>query len=149
MFGVAVQCLHAHTTWWRDEPQPVSSSVIAVWGQENEVGALWPNSELVRGSLVQALRPYLEGVHRLFNLPLVGLVKYRAEDLLDPHGHLPAYPLLLVGGPIYPRRWAVVSMPPGRVPQHVSYCVKALLAQHFYETEDSCLLDLFQGLEVS
>jgi hypothetical protein len=37
-----------------------------------------------------------QGLHRLLDLPLIGFVDYCAEDLLNPHRHLPAY-LLLFG----------------------------------------------------
>ena len=48
--------------------------------------------------LVEALRPLGEGLHSLLHLLPVALLEHCAEDLLDPHRHLPADPLLLLGG---------------------------------------------------
>jgi hypothetical protein len=37
---------------------------------------------------------------RLLDLLLMGFVQDRAEELLDPHRHLPAYPLVHLGGAV-------------------------------------------------
>ena len=47
-----------------------------------------------------------------------------------PHCHLPAYALLLLGGPVAPGGRKVVAVPARSVPQSVSDVVSALLAQH-------------------
>ena len=39
-------------------------------------------------------------------------------------------------------------MPPRSVPQHVPDCIKALLAQHFYEAGDTSFIYLSQRFEV-
>jgi hypothetical protein len=39
-------------------------------------------------------------VHRFLDLPIVCLIQDCTEYLLDPHCHLPTYPLLLVRCPI-------------------------------------------------
>ena len=45
---------------------------------------------------VEALRPFLQGIHRLLDLLLMSLVEDRSDNLLHPHPHLPAYPFLLL-----------------------------------------------------
>src|SRR5918994_21157 len=53
--------------------------------------------------LVESLRSLRESHHRLLYLLIVRLVQGRADDLLDRHCHLPAYPLLFGGGASPPR----------------------------------------------
>jgi hypothetical protein len=50
---------------------------------------------------VEALRTLVQGLHRLLDLPFISFADYCAEDLLDPHRHLPAYPLLFGGCPVH------------------------------------------------
>jgi hypothetical protein len=73
----------------------------------------------IRVASVEALRLLREGIHRLLYLPFVRLMQDGAKDLLDSHGHLPSYPLLLVGGSIPPGRRRIVAVPAGSVPQRV------------------------------
>ena len=53
----------------------------------------------VQVTSVQALRFLGEGLHRLLHLPPMGPVQHHAQDLLDPHRYLPAYPLVALGSP--------------------------------------------------
>ena len=46
-------------------------------------------------TLLQALRPLSEDGHNIPDLPLVRLVAYRGEDLLDTHRFLATLALLL------------------------------------------------------
>ena len=48
---------------------------------------------LFQAALVEPLRPLFQGVHRLFDLPLVRLAQHRAHYLVHPHPHLSADPL--------------------------------------------------------
>jgi hypothetical protein len=50
----------------------------------------------------------------------------RTEELLDPHGHLPAFPLLLLGCPAPQGRRGVVAVPPENVLQGVPPHVQPL-----------------------
>jgi hypothetical protein len=56
----------------------------------------------IRVASVETLRLLREGIHRLLYLPIMDLVQDSADDLLDPHLHLPDNALLLVGGSIPP-----------------------------------------------
>jgi hypothetical protein len=76
----------------------------------------------------------------------MGFVQDGTEDLLDSHRHLPVYPLLFLGCPFAPAGRAAVPVPAGSVPQHIPDCIKALLAQHFYETGNTSLLYLFSDV---
>ena len=86
---------------------------------------------------MQALRPLGEDLHRLLDLPLVGLMQHGAEYLLDPYRHLPSNTLLLLRGPVPPCGRRIVAVPAGSVPKYVSDGVYALLAQHLQEAEDN------------
>ena len=52
-------------------------------------------------------RPRRPLVHRLLYLPLMGLSKDGAHDLVHPDPHLPAYPLLHLGDPVPPQAQVV------------------------------------------
>jgi len=67
-----------------------------------------------------------ESLNCPLHLPLIHLVMDRTEELLDPHGHLPAFPLLLLGCPAPQGRRGVVAVPPGNVLQGVPPHVQPL-----------------------
>ncbi len=90
--------------------------------------------------------PLEEYVHRLLDLPLVGLVEHHGDYLLDPYCHLPSLALLLLGGPAPLGGRRVVAVPPRSVPEGVSHAVDTLLAQHLKQAGDASLLYLFKGL---
>ena len=77
----------------------------------------------------------------------MSLLQDRAQDLLDPHRHLPAYALLLLCSPIPPGWRTVFPMPARRVPQNTPNGVKAFLTEDLNEARDALSLYLFQDLE--
>jgi N-acetylglucosamine-6-phosphate deacetylase len=74
---------------------------------------------------------------------ILSLIAYYAEYLLDPHHHLPAYTLLLLGCPVTPGEERVVIVADDLTPQGVPHAVYALLAQNLHEAGDTPALYFF------
>jgi hypothetical protein len=94
--------------------------------------------------LIDRTSPLSRGFHRLLDLLLMGLAQDRAEELLDPHRHLPAYPLVHLGGAVPLSRGTVVPIPNGRVLQDLPCGVDTLLAEPVQQT-GGCLFGSFRG----
>ena len=93
-------------------------------------------------TLVEALRPIREGVHRLPDLPLVRLVQNGGDDLLHPHPHLPAHALLFLRGATAPQVGVLISVTAGHVEQGVAHPLDPLRAQDLDEPRHARPLDL-------
>src|ERR687889_2636272 len=82
---------------------------------------------------VKAVRSSGQRSHSLLDLPLVGLVQDRTYDLLDPHGGLPAPPVLLRSGLVAQGGGRVAPVPPRGVPQGVPNGVDSFFSEHLDE----------------
>ena len=74
---------------------------------------------------------------------ILSLIAYYAEYLLDPHHHLPAYTLLLLGCPVTLDAGVVVPVPVCHVEQSVPDALDILPPQNLHQAGDTPALYFF------